>query len=451
MKYQKRLTSDLNDCAAAGVISAEQAEKMRQWLAARDTGSRIKAVTWIAMMAGLFVAMGLILIVSHNWDDIPAFVKVSGFVVILAAAGEASLRTLGMKRPVYLPIEIFWFMLPIIGIGLYAQVFQLSGDPIRPFLLWMLLTLPLAYLSPYSVSTGLHVLALGVILFMGNFAHANQISLVARVSNSLAAMAGVPYPVFSWVITAGMMGLIAYESRRLGKTLQVYILGALLFWVMMLLITHTPFHTGNAGLLMMAFMSASIIWIFSRTLGIRCEKEVNLPWIAWMAVLYVMSFLHDASRGFYGAFGSAGTVVSVLVVAALTLMIMSSANIFSFESRWNLLAKIMLAVSLALSAMTLSDSAVVLTVVGVMTNLFMLAAAAGIVWHGVRSGSVNQINFGLAVVVLVSITRFLDYFGSMLQSGFAFIVAGILLAGLAYAIHRSRKLMIDMAKARQLP
>lgn len=447
MRYQKRLTSDLNDCAAAGVISAEQAEKIRQWLAGRCTGSRIKAVTWIAMMAGLFVAMGLILIVSHNWDDIPAFVKVSGFVVILAAAGEASLRTSGINRPVYLPIEIFWFMLPIIGIGLYAQVFQLSGDPIRPYLLWMLLTLPLAYLSPYPVSPGLHVLALGVILFMGNFTPANQISLVARAKES------VPYPVFSWVITAGMMGLAAYESRRrLGKTLQVYILGALLFWVIMLLIAHTPFHTGNEGLLMMAFMSASIIWIFGMTLGIKCEKGVNLPWIAWMAVLYSMSFLHNASRGFSGEPGSAGAAVaSALAVAALALVIMSSTNIFSFQSRWNLLAKIMLAVSLALSAMTLSDSAAVLKAVGVTANLFMLAAATGIVWHGVRSGSVNQINFGLAVVVLVSITRFIDYFGSMLQSGFAFIVAGILLAGLAYAIHRSRKLMIDMAEARQLP
>jgi hypothetical protein len=39
----------------------------------------------------------------------------------------------------------------ICGIGLYAQTSRLFGDPIQPFLVWLALTAPLAWLSPRPV------------------------------------------------------------------------------------------------------------------------------------------------------------------------------------------------------------------------------------------------------------------------------------------------------------
>ena len=55
---------------------------------------------------------------------------------------------------------------------------------------------------------------------------------------------------------------------------------------------------------------------------------------------------------------------------------------------------------------------------------------------------IRQINLGVLVLVAVLITRFLDLFGSMLQSGIGFIVAGLLLAALSWALERTRRRLI---------
>jgi uncharacterized membrane protein len=55
---------------------------------------------------------------------------------------------------------------------------------------------------------------------------------------------------------------------------------------------------------------------------------------------------------------------------------------------------------------------------------------------------VAQINLGVLILVWVLISRFLDLFGSMLRSGIGFILAGVMLAALAWALERTRRRLI---------
>ncbi|MEK7744592.1 MAG: DUF2157 domain-containing protein, partial [Elusimicrobiota bacterium] len=84
--------SDLEACAASGVISAEQARAIRSWLAEREASSRVRGSVWVAIMAGLFITAGVVLILTHNWDKIPDWGKVAGFIALLAVAGAAVLK-----------------------------------------------------------------------------------------------------------------------------------------------------------------------------------------------------------------------------------------------------------------------------------------------------------------------------------------------------------------------
>ena len=51
----------------------------------------------------------------------------------------------------------------------------------------------------------------------------------------------------------------------------------------------------------------------------------------------------------------------------------------------------------------------------------------------------------MALLTLLMISRFIDYFGSLLRSGSAFMAAGLLLALLAWAMHKGRKALIEKA------
>mgnify|MGYP003694432999 CR=1 FL=1 len=55
-------------------------------------------------------------------------------------------------------------------------------------------------------------------------------------------------------------------------------------------------------------------------------------------------------------------------------------------------------------------------------------------------------NIGVMLLVGLLITRFLDVFGNMLRSGVGFIVAGVLLAGLSFALERTRRRLLAGAR-----
>jgi hypothetical protein len=75
-------------------------------------------------------------------------------------------------------------------------------------------------------------------------------------------------------------------------------------------------------------------------------------------------------------------------------------------------------------------------------NAILALTAVGFMWHGSLVHDARQINLGVSVLVGVLITRFLDLFGSMLTSGVGFIVAGLFLAGLSWALDRTRRRLI---------
>ena len=53
----------------------------------------------------------------------------AGFLLVYATVAIIAIKTADNKSTINAPAEILWFFLPIIGIGLYAQIFNLSGDP----------------------------------------------------------------------------------------------------------------------------------------------------------------------------------------------------------------------------------------------------------------------------------------------------------------------------------
>jgi hypothetical protein len=80
-----------------------------------------------------------------------------------------------------------------------------------------------------------------------------------------------------------------------------------------------------------------------------------------------------------------------------------------------------------------------------MANVIYIVATISLMIHGVKVGENAQIDQGLFAFLILILTRFIDVFGSFVTSGFAFIVAGILMAAMAWALQKSRSALRQLA------
>ncbi len=158
--YYKRLKSDLNNCVESEIIDHQTAEKIYTKVYSPNLFAQLKAVQWIAIIAGIFITAGVSLIIAHNWETIPNIIKMAGFLLVYATVATIAIKTADNKSTMNAPAEILWFFLPIIGIGLYAQIFNLSGDPAKPYLIWAILSLPLVFLLQRKKITSLNKILL---------------------------------------------------------------------------------------------------------------------------------------------------------------------------------------------------------------------------------------------------------------------------------------------------
>ena len=278
--YYKRLKADLAAAAADGLITGGQAASLYEKIYSRRLFASLKAAHWISLMAGLFIAAGLSLIIAHNWDRIGAAAKMLAYLAAFAAVAEASIR-FEDKPSVATPTGAIWFFMPVIGIGLYAQLFNLSGDPVKPYLAW--LAWSCRWPSSRNKFHAAMTIALAfVVLYYGSFSGQNMIA--GRLLR--ARKRSVPLLHWLWppLLMVSAFALYFYKVKTGGFS---RLIGLSLIWLLIALLAPTALQLKSMAFIMLAFISLAVTWLVST----REEDGVSrLPAIAWTAVVYAMTF-----------------------------------------------------------------------------------------------------------------------------------------------------------------
>ncbi|MEA3306561.1 MAG: DUF2157 domain-containing protein, partial [Elusimicrobiota bacterium] len=249
--YYKRLKSDLSNCVESKIIDSQTAEKIYAKVYSPNLFAQIKATQWIAIIAGIFITAGTSLIIAHNWDSISNMVKIAGFLIIYATVAAIAIKTKDTKPTINASTEMIWFFLPIIGIGLYAQIFNLSGDPAKPYLIWAILSAPLAFISQRKILTSLHIILLFGLLFFNNFNTGNILSLKTSTLQ--------PWLLSIAIVTAAFSEFFF----KFKKQTSHLIIGTFFFWILLLFTFNTPFQLHGPGFKFLTAISLSIIWLLS--------------------------------------------------------------------------------------------------------------------------------------------------------------------------------------------
>lgn len=135
------LDRKLDDWTAAGLIDAEAAERIRAWEAAHPEAQRPVLRLAVAGLGLFAVGLGLILLVAANWDIIPDPLKLAVHLGLTAAAAWLAWRwrNAGWRSEAALFVL---GALVLAGIGLQAQVYQLTGHLWEALLSWAALMTP---------------------------------------------------------------------------------------------------------------------------------------------------------------------------------------------------------------------------------------------------------------------------------------------------------------------
>lgn len=440
MSYYKKLKTDLAGAAAAGIISPEQADKVWERSYSGRTFASFKAAHWIAAAAGLFIALGVILVAASNWDKIGDIAKMGGFLLLFAGAAEAAIR-LEEKPAAAIPLETLWFFMPALGIGLYAQIFNLSGDPVKPYLAWAAISAPLAILSKRPLAAYLCSILLFTVLYWGTLGSTSMLSLTEGRRHIAAAL-----PLWHWALALAVLGagFTLYPGRKLGKPL-----GAAVTWLFFMLVADTAIKVRSEALALLAGMSLAVLWLaWGREEG---EERAGLPLMVWTGAVYAMTFFWHYRSGSHNYYWNTTSPVGALITwaafaGALITLALRKQRLLPEGKAEDYLAKGLLAASMICAFLLFDANAGSAKIMAVIANLILAAFGVGCILGGAKTSDEKMINRGVAVITLTAITRFLDLFGGLLKSGVAFIITGLAFAALAYLINRGRKALIEAAK-----
>jgi uncharacterized membrane protein len=154
---------DLKELVAANVISQEVADKIQDYYGSKKGLSANRLFVVFGILGGILIALGIILIIAHNWDNLARttktvlaflpllFGQVLGGYVILKKHGNITWRE---------SVSAFVFFSVGATISLVSQIYNIPGNLSSFLMIWMLLSLPLIYLMKSPITSLLYIIGI---------------------------------------------------------------------------------------------------------------------------------------------------------------------------------------------------------------------------------------------------------------------------------------------------
>ena len=385
-EYRERLAHDVAFWTRGGLITPEQERAILARIGAGEPRAvGILRLGWfvtaISVVGALVLAGGVTLLFAVNWDNLPAWLRTASIIAgMLAsyAAGYALIYRFEMQR-VGSALFLLGVLLYEAGLFLLAQIYSMPVNSPILLLLAAIGIMPLAYLFESRI-----VLLIGIT----NAAGWVISEMAKRYPDSPKAE--------SAMLVVAAFGVVLYATGRLHELRRA----------------------------MKAFADAYAIAGLLVVLGLVYVFTFSEPWDA----------IIDAGVKSYAA----PPVVYVAIGIAAALVAAQA---------WLRPREPEMAIDLAAQAVILGIVAIVATWPGwtgyaVLFNAVYFAVAIGLVTRGYLRGDERYINLGLLLVGVGLVTRYVDVFWSMLATSAFFIIGGLLLLGVAFAIERMRRGLI---------
>lgn len=407
-RLARQIVGELPELVSQNIIDAAAADALRRHYEPHIKPSRSLSIglTISAILGGLLVGAGIILLIAHNWDELSKPMRaVLAMLPLLASAGLSGYAILRrMDSAAWREgCGAFYFLSIGASIALVSQTYHLYNDMEGFLFYWILLSLPVVYLLQSGAAFAGSLAGIVAYAFAVNEIHRGSFSVTTLILLALVL------PYYAWHV------------RRHRESLTVT-------WISYALAIALP-------LIGAAYME-------------RLEPIYLCAFLGVLAVVYYLAGCcwFGAHRGFRNPFRSLGSAgVAVLAV------ILTYSDIYGYFWRhdkmpsvafgvitgilgcvWIALTAFMAAKKMPFNwAAALFPAALLLALtpaLGVagpfVVNVYVLALGIFTLARGVRRDSLLSMNEGLLLVAVLVTCRFFDSDYGFVARGVTFILVG---------------------------
>lgn len=435
----RRLARELADFVDAGLLDASTAERLLAHAAARRSGAR--ATTLLAVAGSALVGLGALLLVAHNWSELPRLAR-AGLAVAIAVAAHGAAAFAVARRAGSAAWCEGTAIAAVLSIGastaLVAQTYQLQVELSSLLAAWTLLAVPLVYALDARAASALHALGCGAFLAATldrDAAHPAFWALLApgvpfawrlhakrdrALRSAVVAWAGIPVVAF---------GAAASLDGREGPLLA----GAVLLAGGLYGFGSRVDRSGAPSFAALPARAFGKLAIAATALALSGADD------AWSALARGWTTL-DAAAVPALAIGAGCAVVVARELFAEAAGRALGTGIDATRAT-ALALPVALAVAFAAGAATGDARAATL-----VASLYALGLGLVATLDGARAGALARANGGMLVAALAVFARFVDDDLSFVARGVAFIATGAAFLALNRRVARAQRVAQEVAR-----
>lgn len=398
------------------VISQEVAENITLYYNSQKKQGQNKTILIFSVLGALLVGLGIILILSYNWDQYPIDVQKSLAFIPLFIAQVLCIYTILKKNDSVIwreSVSILLFFAFGASISLVSQIYYINGNISEFLLVWMVFTFPIIYLlnsshtsllfiigiTAYACSYGYdkhtNIPYLYFLFFIANLTHYYQ--LIKKDSNHFIINLFHSLFALSLILT---LGTISQDYNR--KELM-YIAYTCMFGFLLLLESSKIFQKyklQNKVFLNIGFVSTIIILFEVSSESFWKESIVRSNKIMFLLMSPEM--------------------LAIFIFTVITLILLFNKYKNQEFLKYNPIDFVFLAfILIYLIGYNFPLLAMIII------NCLVLYLGIRSILKGIKSDHLGIMNLGLLIITILVILRFFDTNISFLIRGSLFVAVGI--------------------------
>lgn len=422
------IKKDISELSKAGIINSETAEAIRYYYKTKESSSANLLFLVFGILGSILVGLGIILIIAHNWDELSRTTKTFFAFLPLIAAQIISVFVLLKKSSNKTWVEsVSTFLIFAVGacLSLVAQIYHIPGNLASFLLVWMLLILPIIYVMNSRMSA---------ILYIGGITY---YAMEAGYFSSINSDASL-----YWGLLLAVLPHYYFLLKNYPRSNFLHIIN----WLVPLSIVialGTIASTAGSLLLVSYFCLLSLFYIIgysaffeNKQLGKNPFKSIGGSGI--LILLYITSF-----EGFWQDFYAAPVDFKNIMVTAefWTCLIISIVAIVLLlkQQKGKALSQLPILSPIFLLFIGIYILGFFTPMAVVLINIIILSVGIMIIIQGEKQAHLGILNFGLSIVTLWIIIRFLN-------TDLSFVIRGLLLMLLGAGFFAANYIMLKKRK-----
>ncbi len=422
------MLKDLPELIKTGVITEETADKIKEYYKVKSGSSTNWLFIVFGILGAILVGLGIILIIAHNWDELPRSTKTFfAFLPLLIGQGICGYALIKKQDSIAWRESGTAFLFFSVGacISLVSQIYNMPGNLSSFLFIWMLLCLPLIYVMRSSIASLLFLI--GITYYACETSYWSHPSAESHMYWLLLLMALPHYYLLfkkkpksnfmsfhNWIIPLSVVIVLMTIAKKTDELMFVaymsvfglfYLIGSMDFFAHQKLKNNGYKIIGSLGtVVLLLILSFDWFWENLRQKEFQYDEIIATPEFLASTIISLIAvgflYLHQKNK----SLGEIKPIGALFILFIITFIIGVSSPI-----------------------------AVVLI------NLYTFIIGVLTIREGAIQNHLGILNYGLLIITALVICRFFDTDLSFIVRGILFMSVGAGFFGANYWMLKKRK------------